>query len=88
MVLDRFKDFGMSINPAKCVFAVTSLSFLGHVIDKDGCRPNPERVAVILQWPRPASKKELQRFLGTVNFYQRFISNTASIQATLYDLIA
>lgn len=38
-VLKRLQDYGMSINPVKCIFAVTSLSFLGHVFDKDGCRP-------------------------------------------------
>lgn len=88
MVLDRLKSFGMSVNPAKCVFAAASLPFLGHVIDKDGCRPSPERVSAIREWPLPVSKKELQRFLGTMNFYHRFISNAATIQATLYDLVA
>jgi len=90
-VLKRLQDFVMLINPAKCVFgvfAVTSLTFLGHVINKDGCQPNPDRVDTIHRWPFPATKKGLQRFLGSVNFYRRFIPNVAEIQTTLYNLVA
>lgn len=87
-VLKRLQDFGMSINPAKCIFAVTSLTFLGHVINKDGCQPNPDRVDIIHRWPLPATKKGPQRFLGSVNFYRRFIPNAAWMQTTLYDLVA
>lgn len=46
-VLERFKHFGIAINPTKCVYAMDSLIFLGHVIDKEGCRPVPERINAI-----------------------------------------
>uniref|UniRef100_A0A2S2P938 Transposon Ty3-I Gag-Pol polyprotein n=1 Tax=Schizaphis graminum TaxID=13262 RepID=A0A2S2P938_SCHGA len=72
-VFDRFQKFGIAINPAKCVFAAESMAFLGHVVDKDSCRPSAERVAVIREWTRPETKKQLQCFLGSLNFYHRFI---------------
>lgn len=87
-VLERLQKYGMSVNPAKCVFAATSLTFLGHIIDKYGCRPNPDRIDAIHQWPLPTTKKGLQRFLGSVNFYRRFIPRAAEIQTTLYSLAA
>lgn len=76
-VLQRLREYGLSLNPAKCIFAVPTLSFLGHVVDKDGCSPNPEHVAAIQEWSLPQTKKGLQRFRGTVNFYHRFIKNAA-----------
>lgn len=85
-VLGRFQKHGIAINPAKCVYAVETLTFLGHVIDQNACRPNPERIAVIRDWPLPMTKKGLQRFLGSLNFYHRFIPNAARIQAPLYNL--
>jgi len=85
-VLGRCRDYGIAINPAKCVFAVDTLTFLGHSINKDTCRPTSERVTAIHEWPLPTSKKSLQRFLGSVNFYRRFIRNAAELQAPLYDL--
>jgi len=87
-VLGRCQDYGIAINPVKCVFAVDSLTFLGHNINKDACRPTSERITAIHEWPLPATKKSLQRFLGSVNFYRRFIRNAAELQAPLYDLAA
>lgn len=83
-VLGRFEEFGIAINPAKCVYAVSSLTFLGHVVDTRGLRPNPDSVKVIRQWTQPNTKKELQRFLGSLNFYHRFIPSAANLQAPLY----
>lgn len=87
-VLSRFEKFGIAVNPAKCVFAAQSLMFLGHVIDARGSRPNPDSVSAIRQWPQPNTKKELQRFLGALNFYHRFVPKAAKIQAPLYHIIA
>lgn len=83
-VLGRFSEFGIAINPAKCVFAADSLTFLGHIVDSRGLRPNPDNVNTIWLWPQPSTKKELQRFLGSLNFYHRFIPDVANLQAPLY----
>jgi len=85
-VLELFQNYGIAMSPAKCVCATDSISFLGHVVDRNACRPNAERVAAIHEWALPNTKKELQRFLGSINFYQRFIPNAAKIQAPLYNL--
>ncbi|KAF7657494.1 hypothetical protein LDENG_00026380, partial [Lucifuga dentata] len=37
-------------------------------------------------WPAPASRKELQRFLGFANFYRCFIQNYSSLAVSLYAL--
>lgn len=87
-VLSRFVEFGIAINPAKCVYAASSLTFLGHIVDSRGLRPNPDSVSAIRQWTRPDTKKELQRFLGSLNFYHRFIPGAASLQAPLYAITA
>lgn len=71
---NRFQQYGIAINPAKCVFNTDTLSFLGHVIDKNACRPNAERVAAICEWPLPTTKRELQRFLGVIELLSPFHS--------------
>lgn len=78
----------MSVNPAKCVFATTSLTFLGHVFDKDGYLPNPDCIVAIQNLSRPSNKKGLQRFLGSINFYHRLVPNATTLLAPLYDLAA
>ncbi|MCP6606343.1 reverse transcriptase family protein, partial [Klebsiella pneumoniae] len=43
-VFQRFDNYGIKINPDKCVFGTRSLDFLGHHIDQDGITPLPDRV--------------------------------------------
>jgi len=71
-VLGRFEEFGININPAKCVFAADSLTFLGHVVDAQGLRPNPDSMTAIRQWPQLKTKKELQRFFGSLKYFISF----------------
>jgi hypothetical protein len=52
---------------------------LGHIISKEGIKIDPNRVEGILKIGTPHSKKEVQSFLGKVNFLRRFIPNLAEI---------
>nr|VZI41229.1 unnamed protein product [Spirometra erinaceieuropaei] len=76
-VFDRLQQFGVVLNPSKCVFGVPSLEFLGHLVDSHDIRPLPSKVAAIRDFPPPTSKRQLQRSLGMVNFYRRFLPNCA-----------
>ena len=58
-VLDRFKRYGVIINPTKCELGVNSLHFLGHHVDSDGIQPLDTKVKVIQEFPRPETRKKL-----------------------------
>ena len=58
LVFERFRDYGVVIQPNKCQLGVSSLHFLGHVIDKDGIRPLQTKVSAITDFPRPVSSWE------------------------------
>lgn len=49
----RLSEYGVIINPSNCEFGVSSLSFLGHLIDSEGIRPLPEKVQSIVDYPPP-----------------------------------
>lgn len=87
LVFERLSKFGLTINVSKCTFGVTEVSFLGHLVDASGCKPLPEKVEVIVNYPKPRTVKDLQRFLGCVNFYRRFVSHAADLHAPLNDLL-
>ncbi|BHF60865.1 hypothetical protein SprV_0100383400 [Sparganum proliferum] len=87
-VFDRLQQFGVVINPSKCVFGVPSLEFLGHLVDSHGIRPLPSKAAAIRDFPPPTSKRQLQRFLGMVNFYRRFLPNCADTILPLTSLLS
>ncbi len=68
---------GLALNLEKCVFGVSELDFLGHRISAAGVAPLQDNVQVILDFPKPIDCKALQRFLGMINFYRRFLSGVA-----------
>ena len=59
----------------KCIFRVTELNFLGHIISVEGIKPDPERIKAIEEMKVPNNKAELQRFLGMVEL-SRYIHKT------------
>nr|VZI02434.1 unnamed protein product [Spirometra erinaceieuropaei] len=87
-VFDRLQQFGVVLDPSKCVFGVPSLRFLGHLVDSHCIRPLPSKVALIRDFPSPTSKRQLQRFLGMVNFYRRFLPNCADTILPLTSLLS
>ena len=88
ITLSRLKEYGIIINPTKCVLGVSSLHFLGHLVDSQGIRPLEEKVKVIQEFPQPAMKHDLRKFLGLINFYHRFIPNCAQLLQPLNNLLS
>ena len=52
-----------------------------------GYRPLPRVLPQFSDYPVPADKKAVQKFLGAVNFYRSHIPDLAAIAAPLYDLL-
>ncbi|CAF98772.1 unnamed protein product [Tetraodon nigroviridis] len=86
-VFQRLADHGLIVNPAKCQFGLQVIDFLGHRISSEGAVPLPAKVQVVAEFPRPASVKALQEFLGMVNFYNRFLPRAAHLLQPLYEAL-
>ncbi|MEL6804333.1 MAG: reverse transcriptase family protein, partial [Bacteroidota bacterium] len=79
---------GLVVNQAKCVLGKTSLEFLGYRVDKHGIAPLPERIEAIRSCKAPTTVKELQRFLGMINYYRRFIPKAAKHLFHLFEALS
>lgn len=86
-VLDRIRDYGFKLKFEKCRFFVDEVEYLGFIINKHGLKPNPERVAAIIQMPQPSNVSELRSFLGAINFYSRFVENMRLHRGPLDELL-
>ena len=86
-VFSTLDKHGMVVNRAKCVLGQTSLEFLGYTVTDSGISPLSERVDAIRAVPPPTSVKELQSFLGMINYYRRFIPKAAQHLYPLFDLL-
>ena len=78
-IFEHCRNYGISLNPKKCVFTVTEGKLLGHIVSKTGISIDPERVKAIEQIPFPHNKKGMQYFMGTINFVRRFVPDFAQI---------
>ena len=78
---------GLVIQRSKCILGKPSLDFLGYAVDQNGITPLPEKVAAIRACTKPTSIKELQRFLGMVGYYRKFIPNAATHLYHLFEAL-
>ena len=67
-IFKRCRKYGISLNPKKCVFAVTERKLLGHVVSRKGISIDPKRIKSIEKIHLPHSKKGMQSFIWTINF--------------------
>ena len=74
LALERMRRYGLKMNPLKCAFGVSAGKFLGFIIHEKGIEIDPKRIETMKQVEAPTCKKDLQKFLGKVNFLRRFIS--------------
>ena len=87
-VLQRLSSLGMTLNKDKCTFAQPSVSFLGHIVDCEGIRPDPAKVLAIRKFATPACVGDIRRFLGMVNQLAKFSPNLAEKTKPMRELLA
>ena len=85
--LVRARKNGVKLNKNKCKFLLSEVTYVGHVISSQGIKVDPNKVADILNMPNPEDKKGVQRLLGTLNFFSRYIPNMSTITHPLRELL-
>ncbi|GFU69213.1 retrovirus-related Pol polyprotein from transposon 17.6 [Trichonephila clavipes] len=55
-IFQRLSSYGLKLNISKCVFGVTELIFLGHLITPDGIKPLPDKVQAVLDYKQPETR--------------------------------
>jgi len=86
-VLRRMEENNLYIKPEKCIWKVREIELLGLVIGSGGIKIQKKKVAEVLEWPRPKTVKEVQKFLGLANYYRQLIKNFAKIAKLMYKLV-
>ena len=86
-LLNRLLEKGSRLNKEKLILCQEEVSFYGHIISKEGVRPDPIKVNAIKDMPSPKSKEDVHRFLGMVNYLAKFVENLSSENEELRKLI-
>jgi hypothetical protein len=69
LVLDHICEHKLYLRLEKCEFEKTKIEYLGVIISHHKVEMDPVKIAGVVDWPMPSNKKEVQSFVGFVNFY-------------------
>lgn len=86
-VFERAKEHNVRFNKNKFQYKLKEVKYFGHIFSEEGMKIDPERVNAITNMKSPTNKKELQIFLGMVNYLRKFIPNLANIASSLQLLL-
>src|SRR5258708_24037565 len=85
-VLTTLRKQRLFLKPEKCKFEQKEVKYLRLVILKDHVAMDLTKVRRVTEWPTPMKVKEVQSFLGFVNFYRKFICDFSNVARPLYAL--
>ncbi len=85
-VLERLRQHKLYAKLSKCEFMQSEVSFLGHLVGKDGIKMDPKKIQAIIDWPVPRDIHQLKSFLGLAGYYRKFILNYSAISNALNEL--
>lgn len=86
-VLERLSKANVSLNVKKCVFATTSIEYLGHQLGPDGIKPLDRLVTAVNHFRVPVNLVEVRRFVDLAEYYRRFVPSFSSILLPLTKLL-
>ena len=63
------------------------ITFLGYLLENSAILPSEEKTAAVPKFPVPRDRKPVQRFLGLISYFRRFIPDYALVAKPLSDLM-
>ena len=88
-VLQRLKQHGVKLKPAKCELFKSKVSFLGRIISAEGYQMDPKATEAVtkLKEVKPKTVGEVRKIMGLLGVYRRSIANFSQVAKPLYDLL-
>jgi hypothetical protein len=73
IVLQKLRNERLYAKFSKCEFWLERISFLEHVISKEGITVDPKKIEAVVEWERPTNVHEIRSFLGLASYYRRIL---------------
>jgi len=86
-IFERIRKFQLRLNGPKCVFGVTEIAYLGHILTRSGQKVDPSKIDAMVNFPKPTNQRETRQYLGLTQYYKKFIEGYAKIAAPLNQLL-
>jgi transposase InsO family protein len=86
-VFQRFREKRVTLNPLKVEMGADKVQFVGHEIDAEGLNMSQKRIEGTIAFIQPRTVKELQSFLGLVNYFRDHLQNHSMIAYPLHQML-
>ena len=70
-VFKKLRTAGLKLKPSKCEFFKDQITYLGHIVSKNGIATDPKKIQDVENWPTPATVTDVRSFLGFTNYYRK-----------------
>lgn len=87
LILKRLDECNVRLKGSKCMMGQKEIIFLGHIVNSQGHKLDPDKVERVLEYPTPTTVKKLRTFLGRVNVFHHYIPALAEHIKPFYELI-
>lgn len=87
LLFELLEEANLKLKWAKAEIFKTEITYLGHRICADGVKLTGNNVKKIAEMQPPENCSELKSFLGTGNFYRKFIPTFAETAGPLTNLL-
>ena len=84
--MDRLCENKLYLHDEKCKFEKECIEYLCVIISHNKVKMDLIKIAGVSEWPTPTCMKEVQSFVGFINFYHCFIPNFSHHVHVLFDL--
>ncbi|GBM49055.1 Retrovirus-related Pol polyprotein from transposon 17.6 [Araneus ventricosus] len=85
-VFDRLIKFNLTLDPSKLQLCKPEITYLGFDLNANGFSPSEQNVNKVTNFPRPKNLKQVQMFLGMLNYFRGLIYDYAGIVEPLVKL--
>ena len=86
VVLQTLRENQLYGKLSKCELWLAKVTFLGHVISREGIYVDPNKVEAVMKWERPTNVTDVRSFLGLADYYRRFVEGFSRLVMPLTHL--
>ena len=87
VLLETLRKEQLYTKLSKCEFWLNEVSFLGHIVPKEGIRVDPKKIEVVVEGKPPRNVTEVHSFLGLTGYYRRFVKGFLMIATPMMKLL-
>ena len=87
ILLQMARKCNVKCNYKKLQYKHTEVNFYGETYTTDGCKPAQGKITTIVKMPSPSSKKEVQSFIGMINYLSKFSPRLTELAEPIRELV-